>query len=190
MPKITGFEMLELIEEHPIIIFTTAYNEYAIKALEMNAVDYLLKPFSKERFKQALEKAFEKFKHKETDQGKIQELINNHLPEKIDRIVVKTGSKIKVIPIQDLIYLEAQDDYVMLYTREGKYLKQHTMKYFEQVLNPSQFIRIHRSYIINLDELGQIEPYEKESHRVVLKNNVPLPVSKTGYSQLKKVLNF
>lgn len=191
MPKITGFEMLELLDNPPIIIFTTAYNEYAIKAFEMNAVDYLLKPFSRERFKQALEKAAEKYNHQETDQNKVEALINHsQSSERLDRIVLKTGSKIKVIPVHDLLYLEAQDDYVMLYTAEGKYLKQQTMKYFESALDPLKFIRIHRSYILNIQEIEHIEPYEKDSHRAVLKNKISLPISKTGYSLLKKVLNF
>lgn len=192
MPKITGFEMLELLEEHPIIIFTTAYNEYAIKAFEMNAVDYLLKPFSKERFSQAVEKAAEKYRHRENDEKKIRRLIHEtaQLPEKTERIVVKTGSKIKVIPVEEILYLEAQDDYVMVYTEEGKFLKQQTMKHFEQVLDPAQYIRIHRSFIVNIRQITQIEPYEKDSHRVVIKNKTRIPVSRSGYTLLKKQLNF
>jgi two-component system, LytTR family, response regulator len=192
MPKITGFEMLELIEDPPVVIFTTAYNEFAIKAFEMNAVDYLLKPFSRDRFSKALEKAEEKCKHKEEDQKKLKELVNNNIypSEKIERILVKTGSKIKIIPVNDLQYLEAQDDYVMLYIKEGKYLKQQTMKFFEAHLDPSLFVRIHRSYIVNINEVVQIEAYEKESYCAVLKNHTKLPISKSGYSQLKKVLYF
>jgi two-component system LytT family response regulator len=191
MPKISGFEMLELIEDPPVVIFTTAYNEFAIKAFEMNAVDYLLKPFSRDRFSKALDKAAEKCKHK--DEGKrIKDLVNDNFyqPEKPDRILVKTGSKIKIIPVADLQYLEAQDDYVMLYVKEGKYLKQQTMKFFESLLDPSLFVRIHRSYIVNINEIAQIETYEKESYCAVLKNHTKLPISKSGYSHLKKVLHF
>jgi two-component system LytT family response regulator len=192
MPKVTGFEMLELIEDPPVVIFTTAYNEFAIKAFEMNAVDYLLKPFSRDRFSKAVEKAEEKWKHKEEGQKKLKELVNNNFyqSEKVDRILVKTGSKIKLIPVVDLLYLEAQDDYVMLYIKEGKYLKQQTMKFFESLLDPSLFVRIHRSYIVNINEVAQIETYEKESYCAVLKNHTKLPISKSGYTHLKKVLHF
>jgi two-component system LytT family response regulator len=192
MPRITGLEMLELIENPPVVIFSTAYHEYAIKAFEMNAVDYLLKPFSKERFGKALEKASGKLQLQDESKKQIQELIKDPLlqTEKTDRVVVKTASKIKVIPVSTLLYLEAQDDYVMLYTAEGKFLKQQTMKYFESSLDPSQFIRVHRSYIVNINEIVQLEPYEKDSYRAVLKNNVKLPISRSGYSGLKKKLDF
>jgi two-component system LytT family response regulator len=192
MPKITGFEMLELIEKPPVVVFTTAYNEFAIKAFEMNASDYLLKPFSKERFGKAIEKAEEKCASKEEGQKKIKELINNNLfnSEKIEMVVVKTGSKIKVIPVNEILYLEAQDDYVMIYINDGKYLKQQTMKYFEDVLDPSAFVRIHRSYIVNINQIAQIEVYEKESYCAYLKNKMKLPISKSGYGMIKKVLDF
>jgi two-component system LytT family response regulator len=192
MPKITGFEMLELVEDPPVIIFTTAYDEYAIKAFEMQAVDYLLKPFSAERFAQALSKAEERLRQKDTSSFPIKELLGKALytEGRIERIVIKTGSKVKVIPVQTVFYLEAQDDYVMVYTAEGKFLKQQTMKYFEAALEHSHFVRIHRSYLVNILEISLIEPYEKESYRLVLKNDVRLPISKNGYSRLKKVLNF
>jgi two-component system LytT family response regulator len=190
MPKITGFELLELMEEPPIIIFSTAYNEYALKAFEMNAVDYLLKPYSKDRFKKAIEKAEEKLQSKSSDQTAIKELSATPPEESLERIVVKTGSKIKVIPIETVLYLEAQDDYVMLYTSEGKFLKQQTMKFFEQSLPPNQFIRIHRSYIVNVEQMVQMENYEKDTYRVVLKNTAKLPVSRSGYGLLKKILKF
>ena len=191
MPKVSGFEMLELVENPPFIIFTTAYNEYAIKAFDMNALDYLLKPFSKDRFKKAIEKIIEKKENLPVEQN-LKPLISNPLTkaESLDRVVVKTGSKIKVIPVSDILYLEAQDDYVMLYTHEGKFLKQQTMKYFEEVLSSSFFLRVHRSYIINVHEISQIEPYEKDSYRAILKNNIKIPVSKNGYGILKKKLGF
>jgi two-component system LytT family response regulator len=190
MPKLTGFEMLELLENPPVIIFTTAYNEYAIKAFEMNAVDYLLKPFSRDRFAKAVEKAREKMGTKGNGQD-IKEFIHKVASsEKTERIVVKTGTKIQVIPVESLLYLEAQDDYVMLYTVEGKHLKQQTMKHYEATLDSKNFVRIHRSYLVNVQEVVRIEPYEKDSWQVVLKNNVKLPVSKSGYSLLRKELDF
>lgn len=191
MPKLTGFEMLELLENPPVVIFTTAYNEYAIKAFDMNAVDYLLKPFSRERFSKAIEKAKEKSERKENESDKLKEFVNTVAgTEKTERIVVKTGTKIQVIPVDALLYLEAQDDYVMLHTAEGKFLKQQTMKHYESTLDSAVFVRIHRSYIVNVHQVTRIEPYEKESWQVVLKNNLKLPMSKSGYSLLKKRLDF
>ncbi|HSZ26180.1 MAG TPA: LytTR family transcriptional regulator DNA-binding domain-containing protein [Cytophagaceae bacterium] len=189
MPKLTGFEMLELLENPPLVIFTTAFNEYAIKAFEMNAADYLLKPFSRERFDKAVEKTRKRMGVKETE--KLKELIANvQITEKVERIVVKTGTKIQVIPIDSIVYMEAQDDYVMLYTAEGKFLKQQTMKHYESALDGNVFVRVHRSYMVNIHQVVRIEPYEKESFQVVLKNNIKLPVSKSGYSLLKKTLDF
>ncbi len=192
MPKITGFEMLELMDHPPLIIFTTAYNEYAIKAFEMNAVDYLLKPFSKERFKSAIDKAIESAQLKGLSGQKLQNLQNEtaHLAEPLQRVVVKIGTKIQVLPIAEVIYLEAQDDYVMLYTGTGKYLKQQTMKYFEGALDRACFTRVHRSYIVNVEHIAQLEQYEKESYRLLLKNKAVLPVSRSGYMELKKVLGI
>jgi two-component system LytT family response regulator len=191
MPKLTGFEMLELLENPPVIIFTTAYSEFALKAFEKNAVDYLLKPFSKERFQKAIEKAQEKTEPKENNSAKLKELSATiAYSEKTERIVVKTGTKIQVIALSELLYLEAQDDYVMLYTSEGKFLKQQTMKHYESTLDPTVFIRVHRSYIVNIKEVVKIEPYEKDSHQIVLKNNLKLPVSRSGYALLKKILEF
>lgn len=190
MPKITGFELLELLENPPVIVFSTAYNEYALKAFEMNAVDYLLKPYSRERFRKAVEKALEKTQNRSPEPETLKELTRQARGEQLDRIIVKTGTKIKVIPAETILYIEAQDDYVMLYTPEGKFLKQQTMKFLEESLDPSRFIRIHRSYIANIYEMSGMEHYEKESYRLVLKNNTRLPVSKSGYALLKKVLKF
>lgn len=193
MPKITGFEMLELIEHPPIIIFSTAFNEYAIKAFEKNAVDYLLKPFSRTRFAQAIEKAMETHRLKLTQRLELQQLqqdVTKLEGEKLNRVVVKNGSKIHVVPVTDLFYLEAQDDYVMLYTADGKYLKQQTMKYFESMLDEKQFVRIHRSYIVNINCISRLEHYEKESYRAVLHSKLTLPVSKAGHALLKQVLGI
>lgn len=192
MPKVTGLEMLELIENPPIVVFTTAYQEYAIKAFEMNALDYLLKPFTKDRFKKSIDKIAERLTHKNTDALKLQAFIKEPpLPNDVlDRVVVKTNNSIKIIAVADICYIEAQDDYVMIYTHEGKFLKQQTMKYFEQTLTPDRFIRIHRSYMINVHEILRIEPYEKTSYQIILKGNTALPVSRSGYTLLRDKLNF
>ncbi len=191
MPKLTGFEMLEVLEHHPAIIFTTAYDQYALKAFEHNALDYLLKPYSKDRFDEAVEKARERVQSGDTA-GSIARLVEHRDQEddEIHRVVVKSRSRIHVIPVDDIIYLEAQDDYVMIYTLQSKHLKQKTMKFFEAHLPVEDFVRIHRSYIVRLSEIAQLQLYEKESYIVILKNGVKLPVSKSGLPRLKKKLDF
>jgi two-component system LytT family response regulator len=192
MPKINGFEMLELVEQQPAVIFTTAFDEYAIKAFETHAADYLLKPFSKERFTKAVEKwlnqapAVEVQKQNET-------LINSVVPPspaQHERIVVKTGTKVKIIPVHDVQYLEADDDYVSIHTQEGSFLKNKTMSFFEQTLDPRQFVRVHRSYILSVQQITRIDPYEKDAHIAILKSGAKIPVSKTGYVKLKAVLGI
>jgi two-component system LytT family response regulator len=190
MPKLNGFEMLELIDEQPEIIFTTAYDNYALKAFEVNAADYLLKPFSEERFSEALSKVVERIKNEVDSEEQINKLIkyNDDQPEVLERIAVKDGSKITIIPIETLRWLEAQDDYVKLYSEGGKFMKKKTMKFFEDHLDRNTFIRIHRSSIININFIKQMELSEKESYRVILKDETKLPVSKTGLQKLKEIL--
>jgi len=191
MPKINGFEMLELIEDPPAIIFTTAFDQYAIKAFEVNAVDYLLKPFSEERFKSAVEKAISRLNNKDDNREKISAIVRHveSSNEKLTRVIVKTGSKINIIPIEKLNWLEAQDDYVMLHTSDGRFLKQKTMKYFEDNLDATQFIRAHRSYIVRISFIKQLELFEKESYKLILHDGNKIPVSKSGYSKLKAILH-
>lgn len=193
MPKINGFEMLELLDTMPAVIFTTAFDEYAIKAFETTAIDYLLKPFSKERFDQALEKW--KAKHATTaasvsSEKNIQALLENSSkqPDEKNRIVVKNGSDIRIVPVNEVVYIEAYDDYVKIFTKDTYYLKKKTMSYYEEVLDPSQFFRTHRSFIINLQQLTRIEPLEKNTYVALLKNGKKIPLSRTGYSKLKETL--
>ena len=190
MPKISGFEMLELLEDPPAIIFTTAYDQYAIKAFEVSAVDYLLKPFSEERFNDALKKSFSLIEDKFQQNSAIKNIID-HNDEKIEfleRIVIKDGSKISVVPVDSIKWIEAQDDYVMINSEQGRFLKKKTMKFFENHLDENMFIRIHRSYIINADFIQHLEQKGKESYQLILKNGRELPVSKTGLSKLKSTL--
>lgn len=189
MPKINGFEMLELLDSMPNVIFTTAFDEYAIKAFEANAIDYLLKPFSKERFDLALQKWNEK-KNAASSEKNIQSLLENTTkqPDERNRIVVKNGSDIRIVPMADVMYIEAYDDYVKIFTKDSYYLKKKTMNYYEQVLDSSHFFRTHRSFIINLQELTRIEPLEKNTYVVLLKNGKRIPLSRTGYSKLKETL--
>lgn len=189
MPKINGFEMLELLDSTPSVIFTTAFDEYAIKAFEANAIDYLLKPFSKERFDLAIQKWNEKKNTTSSDKN-IQALLENTTkqPDEKSRIVVKNGSDIRIVPMADVMYIEAYDDYVKIFTKDTYFLKKKTMNYYEQVLDSSQFFRTHRSFIINLQELTKIEPLEKNTYVVLLKNGKRIPLSRTGYSKLKETL--
>lgn len=189
MPKINGFEMLELVEQHPAVIFTTAFDEYAIKAFEVNAVDYLLKPIEKSRFDLAIQKLPARLN--QTEQYSRALLDSAALnPAQQNRVVVKKNGIIKIIAVADIHYLEADDDYVKLSTTEGAFHKNKTMSFFEQTLESSQFIRIHRSYIINLAQVTKIELKEKDSYIVLLKSDIWLPVSKTGYIKLKAALGL
>jgi two-component system, LytTR family, response regulator len=190
MPKINGFEMLELLEEAPSVIFTTAFDEYAIKAFEANAVDYLLKPFNKERFDSAIEKW--KIKYLTNKETSIQPLLNQSgkQPDENSRIVVKNGSDIRIVPTNDIVYIEAYDDYVKIFTKDTYYLKKKTMNYYEQILDGKQFFRTHRSFIINLQQLTRIEPLEKNTYVALLKTGKQIPLSRSGYSKLKEVLGI
>jgi two-component system LytT family response regulator len=190
MPKLTGFEMLELIEEPPVIIFTTAYDHFAIKAFEVNAIDYLLKPFSEERFEAALQKAVLQLGDRFKQNSAIENIIKttDEKIEFLERVVIKDGPKITVIPVGEIKWIEAQDDYVLINTEKGRYLKQKTMKYFDSHLNENQFVRVHRSFIINVDFIQHLEQTETESYRLVLKNGKEIPVSKTGLQRLKSTL--
>lgn len=189
MPKINGFEMLELIDQPPAVIFTTAFDEYAIKAFDSHAIDYLLKPFSKDRFDKAITKWLQQ---NEQLQSKAQPWANAQIsqPEERNRIVVKEGSNIKIVPVHDILYIEAYDDYVKIFTPKEMFLKKKTMSFYEQSLNPSQFVRVHRSYIIALSQLTKIEPLEKDTYIGLLKNGTKIPLSKSGYLKLKTVLGI
>jgi len=191
MPRLTGIEMLEVMTEKPAIIFTTAYDQFALKAFELNAVDYLLKPFPKRRFLDAVNKAVEKIRAgaENMEPG----LLLAKKPESaapVNRIVVRKGNAINLIPVEQVKYVEAQDDYVMIHHSSGKALKQQTMKFYEQNLPQKDFVRIHRSFIVRVQEINRIEPYEKDNHVAVLKSGEKLPVSRAGYKHLKEELNF
>ena len=190
MPKINGFEMLELLEDPPAIIFTTAYDQFAIKAFEVSAVDYLLKPFSEERFNEALKKSYAYIQDKFQQDSAIKNIIkqNDERIEFLERVVIKEGAKISILPVESIKWIEAQDDYVMINSEKGRFLKKKTMRYFENHLNENMFIRIHRSYIINADYIQHLEQKGKESYRLILKNGRELPVSKTGLTKLKNTL--
>ena len=189
MPKLTGFDVLELIEREGLaVIFVTAYDQYATKAFDVHAVDYLLKPFSRERFEAALERAKNQGPKKALDAMELSAA--SRAPGQFaERIVVKDGTKVTLIPVAKLDYAEALDDYVSLVSEGKKHLKQQTISGLELVLNPALFVRIHRSYLVNLERVARIEPYGKDSKVAILTNGIKLPVSRTGFTRLKKLLD-
>lgn len=190
MPKINGFEMLELLEHTPEVIFTTAYDQYALKAFEYHAADYLLKPYSRERLIEAVRKVTDRMALQESHPDMIRKISEFPREEYLERIVVKDRHKIHIIPADKIRYIESMDDYVLIYTKEGRFLKQQTMKYFANALPPDDFIRIHRSYIVRIQEIAEIQQYEKESYLVILHDKTKLKVSKSGYKNIRETLRF
>lgn len=185
MPKINGLELLELLENPPAVIFTTAFDNYAMKAFDAHAIDYLLKPISKTRF----QKSIEKFNLSNPNSGQLS-FQQDQIPDATDRIVLKIKNEIKIIPVSEVFYLEANDDYVNIYTKDGKFLKNKTLTFYEQNLDASQFVRVHRSFIVKIQEIHKIEPYEKDSYQLILRNGAKIPVSKTGLPKLKSALGI
>ncbi len=192
MPKLDGFEVLELIDPSVAVIYVTAYDQYAMRAFDAHAVDYLLKPFSPDRFKKALERARQRLGEPASAAPRISAAELSaaaRAPEqKLERIVVKDGAKVHIIPIEKLDYVEAQDDYVALRSEKKNYLKQQTISSVETQLDPKKFVRIHRSYIVNLERIARIEPYTKDSRVAVLNDGTQLPVSRSGHARLKELL--
>ena len=188
MPKISGFELLEVLQEKPAIIFTTAFDQYAIKAFDMSAVDYLLKPFSKERFQLALDKAINiiSLKSQQPNLEKLKEKIELD-EDSIDRVVVRHRSKIIILPLDNIHYFETQDNYVMIYTEKGNYLKDKPMKFYEEHLPKGDFIRIHRSFIVSVSQIESVEQYSKDTHLVILKSGAKLKTSAGGYKRLREI---
>jgi len=190
MPKLDGFEVLELIESPVAVIFVTAYDQYALKAFDAAAVDYLLKPFSAGRLAKAVERARVLLSDPHPPALQASELAAAaRAPgQTLERVVVKDGTKVHIIPIAKLDYVEAQDDYIALHSEKKSYLKQQTISSIEAQLDPARFARIHRSYIVNLERIARIEPYTKDSRVAVLQDGAQLPVSRSGYARLKELL--
>jgi two-component system LytT family response regulator len=192
MPKLSGFEMLEVLDWKPLVIFSTAFDEFAIKAFDHSAVDYLLKPYSLKRFSEAVNKAMDKIRRGASSQNEINDLQNKleASPEPLRRVVIKSGPNVIVLPVDEIIYMEASDDYVEIHTARDRYLKQKTMNYFEQHLDPAMFIRVHRTFIVSIQQISKLEPYSKDSFVLLLKNGKEISVSKSGYKNLKERLGF
>ncbi|HUI40390.1 MAG TPA: response regulator [Terriglobia bacterium] len=187
MPKLDGFEVLELVGPGPAVVFVTAYDEYALRAFEAHAVDYLLKPFGEERLRVALERAKERLGGHPPPVAELAAEARRPA-EYLERVVVKDGARVHVIPVDKLDYAEAQDDYVALCAEGRKHLKQQTISNLEKALDPGRFLRIHRRYIVNLERVSRIEPYSKDTHVLILTGGTQLPVSRAGYARLREIL--
>ncbi len=184
MPRIDGFEVLELMAAPPAVIFTTAYDQYALKAFDFNAADYLLKPYSEERFAEAVSRAFQRIKGQTLEK---KEPARNSDDDYLKRVIVRDGAQIHFIPLDKIQFLEAQDDYVQIVHASGALLKQGTLKYFEDHLPPEDFVRLHRSYIVRIQEIQKLEMISRENYLCILKSGKRIPVSKSGMGRLREI---
>ena len=188
MPKLNGFEVLELLGRSVPVIFTTAYDQYALRAFEVHAVDYLLKPFGEDRFAEALSRARARLLSHES--LPIDALVAEARPRTapLERVLIRDGSQVHVIPIEQIDFVEAQDDYVCFKANARDYLKDQTMAAVEAALDPARFVRIHRSYLLNIERIARVELYAKDSRIAILRDGRRLPVSRAGYARLSKLL--
>jgi two-component system LytT family response regulator len=189
MPKLDGFEVLDLVGREVAVVFTTAYDQYALRAFEVHAVDYLLKPFSEERFAEALSRARARLAAPAPG-GDIEALIADARPRQaaVERVLIRDGSQVHVLPVEKIDYVEAQDDYVCFKAEGKQYLKDQTMGALEAQLDPARFVRIHRSYFLNIDRIAKVELYAKDSRVAILRDGTRLPVSRAGYARLSRLL--
>lgn len=186
MPKLSGFDVLELIGSGPAVIFATAHDEFALKAFEVHAVDYLLKPFSRDRMAEALERARGRLAaHAPQGEAALRDALRL---VRIDRVLVRDGHKVHIVPVEQLDYVQAQDDYVMLHAGERALLKEQPLSSLEAQLDPSRFIRIHRSYLVHLARLDRVELEAKDRRVAVLTTGARLPVSRAGHQRLTEAL--
>ena len=193
MPKLNGFEVLELLGRDVPVVFITAYDQYALRAFEVHAVDYLLKPISEERFTEALERTRERLRSREAAGGEeldVDALVAQARPRQgpLERVLIRDGPKVHVIPVERIDYVEAQDDYVAFKADGRMYLKDQTLANVEASLDPAQFVRIHRSYVLNVERIARVELYAKDSRVAILRDGTRLPVSRAGYARLAKLL--
>ncbi|HEU4887096.1 MAG TPA: response regulator [Thermoanaerobaculia bacterium] len=187
MPKLDGFEVLDLLDTKPQVVFVTAYDEYAIRAFQVHAIDYLLKPFSAARFAEVVAHAEEMVRRREGDATNVAGAATS-IRKPLQRIAFRDGATIDVVPVQRIDYIEAQDDYVHVWSRGTRHVKQQPLGELEALLDATRFIRVHRSYIVNLESLARVEPYAKDSRVALLKDGTRIPVSRAGYERLKGLL--
>jgi two-component system LytT family response regulator len=189
MPKLDGFEVAELAGSKTCYIFATAFDQYAIRAFEFHALDYLLKPFSQQRFDQALAHARQNLGAGTGDAAvkqMVREAAGRNKP--LGRVLIRDGAKVHVINADKIEHVEAQDDYVQIRSEGKSYLKNQRMAELEQQLDGEQFLRIHRSYIVNIAFVDRIEQATKDSHVAVLKDGSRVPVSRSGYQKIRAVM--
>lgn len=189
MPKLDGFEVLDLIGPSQVaVVFATAYDEYALRAFEVHAVDYLLKPFGPERLATALDRVRERIARHEAPGVEDLVAATRRRDAPAHRILVRDGARVHVIPIEKVDYIQAQDDYISIHAEGREHLKEQTMNEVEAVLDATRFVRIHRSVILNVERLARVEPYGKDSRLAVLRDGTKLPVSRSGYARLNELL--
>jgi two-component system, LytTR family, response regulator len=188
MPKLNGFEVLEILDPVPAVIFVTAYDTFALKAFEVHAVDYLLKPFTRERFDEALERARQRLSASTPFDAKPLVASTRRESGPAERIIVRNGTRVIVIPVDAIDYVEAQDDYAAIHSGGKSHLKQETLSSIEESLDPARFVRIHRSYLLNIDRLVRVEAYARDSRVAILRDGTKLLVSRAGYDRLEKLL--
>jgi two-component system LytT family response regulator len=192
MPKLDGFEVLELLGRDQPVVFVTAYDQYALRAFEVHAVDYLLKPYSVERFRAAIARARERLAARGdgSDVVDVDALAREAKPRStpVERVLIRDGANVHVLPVDKIDYVEAQDDYVSFKTEGKQYLKDQTLAAVEAALDPARFVRIHRSFILNIDRIAKVELYAKDSRMAILRDGTRLPVSRAGYARLSELL--
>jgi two-component system LytT family response regulator len=189
MPKLSGFEVVELLGREVPVVFTTAYDQYALRAFEVHAVDYLLKPFNEDRFAEALSRARARLLARE-GAAEVDALVTDarHRQGPVERVLIRDGAQVHVLPVEKIDYVEAQDDYVCFKAEGKQYLKDQTMAALETTIDPARFVRIHRSYLLNIDRIARVELYAKDSRVAILRDGTRLPVSRAGYARLAKLL--
>jgi two-component system LytT family response regulator len=191
MPKLDGFEVLELLGRDQPVVFITAYDQYALRAFEVHAIDYLLKPYSAERFQEAIGRARERLRLRAAAPSTpVEALVRDAKPKTghAERVLIRDGANVHVLPVDTIDYVEAQDDYVAFKSAGKQYLKDQTLASVEATLDPARFVRIHRSFILNLDRIAKVELYAKDSRVAILRDGTRLPVSRAGYARLAELL--
>ena len=190
MPKLDGFEVLELLGREQAVVFITAYDQYALRAFDVHAVDYLLKPFSADRFQEAMERARERLRARAAAPLDVDAIVRDARPKPgpAERVLIRDGANVHVLPVDKIDYVEAQDDYVAFKAEGKQFLKDQTLSAVEATLDPARFVRIHRSFILNIDRLAKVELYAKDSRIAILRDGTRLPVSRAGYARLSQLL--
>ncbi len=190
LPEINGFELLQMLDKIPHVIFSTAYNQYAIKAFEINAVDYLLKPYTQERFDKALERVERQIENSNQVDRNIINFIKDSVPAKrfLKRILVKESDRIIIINVQDICWIEAREDYVNIHIKGEEYLLHQSLSTLERKLDPDLFIRVHRSYIINFELIKELQPWSNNRLKCILKDGSEIILSRSGTQRLRKIM--